>query len=403
MPLYKFKAVDAQGRAVYGNFRGRDPLDIKRKINEKGLTAVRIQAGSGLREMLSRATAPKLNPKSITLFCRQLHIIVSSGVNILNGLDILRNQTQDKPLKLVVDRLFNEVQKGRSLSEAMAEIEISMPPLLVNMISVGETSGNLDDILRNMAVYYEKDNFVREKLKSAMTYPIILSLAGTGMMVFFINFVLPEIMKVVQGNGAELPMITRVVMASVNFLQNYFIWIAVILAAAALSIWLLVPRSILRLLRDRLVLRLPVISTGIRNVVTSRFMRTTSMMLRGGIPLLFVLESVEKVLGNAVAENGVRAAMEGVKRGERLGANIASCGFFDPMVPHMIDIGEETGQLDHIMDTMADFYDREAEAGLMKMMAMIEPLFTLIIGVVIGILIISMMIPMFGMMSQFGT
>lgn len=400
MPLYNYRAVDAYGKAVTSSLSARDFAEAKRKIQENELVVVKITRGSDIKEKIDKIFTKKINTKVISLFCRQLFIIISSGVNILNGLDILRNQTKNKVMKSVVGKLYSEVQKGRSLSEAMNDMENMLPPLLVNMVSVGEVSGNLDEILQRMSLYYEKEGYMRDKLKSAMTYPVILISVGIVMLIFFINFVLPEIVKLITESGGQLPALTRGVIGTANFLKNYGILVIAAIAGLIILARTAVPREKFRLAKDKLINKLPVASNSIRNVVTSRFLRTISMMLKGGIPLIRVLESMEKVMGNAIAEIGIRAALEGVKRGERLGDNIASCNYFDSIVIHMINIGEETGELDNILEAMADYYDKEAETSLMKMMAMVEPVFTILVGVFIGILIVSMMIPMFGMLSQ---
>lgn len=400
MPLFNYRAVDYAGKTVIGRLKARDLIDVKQKIRENGLVAVKIYRDSDLHEKIGGLFTKKINTKVISLFCRQLHIITTSGVNILNGLDILRNQIKNKPMKKVAEKIFSEVQKGRSFSEAMQDTETAFPPLLINMVSVGEISGNLDEILKRMSVYYEKESYVREKLKSAMIYPVILLSVGTSMLLFFMNFVLPEVVNLISETGGQLPALTRAVIEAINFIKKYYLVIFGCLAGLFIFLKTTVPREKLRLTWDRFVLKMPIIGTSVRNVVTSRFMRTISMMLKGGIPLLHTLESIEKIIGNAVAESGIHAAADGVRKGERLGDNIASCGFFDPIVIHMINIGEETGELDNILESMADFYDKEAEAWLAKMMAMIEPAFTIIVGIFIGILIISMMIPMFGMLSQ---
>jgi len=201
--------------------------------------------------------------------------------------------------------------------------------------------------------------------------------------------------------GGTLPGLTKGVIAMVDFLKGY----GLLIFAALILLWIVlkiaVPKDIYRLNKDILIMNVPLINTSIRNVVTARFMRTLSMMLKGGIPLLYAMESIEKVSDNAIVEQGLRSAMEGVRKGERLGDNIASCNFFDPIVTHMINVGEETGELDNILDSMADYYDKEAETWILKTMAAIEPAFIIIIGVFLAVLIISMMIPMFNMISHF--
>ena len=397
---FNYRATDGKGKSINRIIMARDISDAKRKIEENGLIPVNISAGSNLMEKLNALLVTKVNTKLIALFCRQLHIIIKSGVNILNGLDILRNQTKNKQMKNIIGKMFNEVQKGQSLSQAMSDIGSNIPALLVNMVSVGEVSGNLDEILGRMAVYYEKESFMREKLKNAMTYPIILISMGIVMALFFMNFVLPEIMKLLIETGAELPLITRMVIKSVDAIKKYYLLFFIAVAGVAMAIKTTIPKEKLRLILDSLIVKIPIVSTSVRNVVTSRFMRTLSMMLKGGIPLLQVLDNAEKIMGNAIAEKGIKAAIDGVTRGERLGDNIATCGYFDPIVIHMINMGEETGELDNILEAMADYYDKEAETWLMKMMAMVEPVFTIIVGIFIGVIVVSMMLPMFGMLSQ---
>jgi len=402
MSTYNYRAVNDKGRTVRGILEAKDEFEAKAKLQDRGLLPVKISQLPDYADSILKIFRRKPDIKSITVFCRQLAIITSSGVNILRGLEILKKQISNKKMKSIVSRIYEDVQKGNSLSEAMAGDDMMLPPLLVNMISVGEVSGNLDEVLEQMTSFYERESFLKEKVKTAMTYPLILTAMAVLILILFIYVVFPQILSVINETGGELPGLTVAVLGFVGFLRKYFLFVLLLVLCLIGAVKIFVPENEFNLVKDKLFIRIPIVGINIRNVVTARFMRSMWLLTKGGIPLLLALETVEKAIANEIVRQGIREARENIKKGEILGDSLASCNFFDPMAVNMINVGEETGEMEYILETMADYYDKESEIGISRMMAMIEPMFTIIIGLLIGFLLVSMVLPLFNMVSGIG-
>lgn len=398
---FKYRAVDRTGKTINGSIKAQDINEAKIRIKENELIPIKISPENSFSSKINGRFIKKVDLSTVAIFCTQLYSIISSGVNILRGIEILGKQSKNKQMRDIVASILSEVQKGKSLSESMDNNQCPLPKLLVYMVAVGEVSGNLDEILRQMAIYYEKENFMRSKFKGAMIYPVILTVVGVGMLIFFSTFVLPEITGVLVDSGQELPVLTKIVLGSIDFVKGYGLIIAAALILSIVLIKVLVPKEKFRAAKDKVLIKAPLINACIQNMVTTRFLRSMYIMLNGGITLVTVLESVEKTLGNTIAESAIRTSMEGVKRGEKLSENLAMTNFFDPLVINMIEVGEETGQLESVLQKMTEFYDKETDAVINKLISSLEPIFTIIIGIVISILIISLMLPMFGMISNF--
>jgi type IV pilus assembly protein PilC len=236
-----------------------------------------------------------------------------------------------------------------------------------------------------------------------MIYPIILSLLGIGMLVFFMSFVLPEILDIIIDSGQELPLITITVLKSVEIIKQYGINSVLSIAGSFIFIKILIPKEKFKRISDAIFLKIPLISDVIRSVVTSRFLRTMSLMLKRGIPLVEILDTVERTLGNSIASDAIRKCKEGILKGESLSSNLNSVHFFDPIVVELIGIGEETGQLDNILNTLSQNSEKDAEQKIARLVSAIEPLFTIVIGVTIAVLVLAMLLPMFNMISGFKT
>ncbi|KNY25815.1 type II secretion system F family protein [Pseudobacteroides cellulosolvens] len=398
---FRYRAVDHTGKTIKGRIKAQDIDEAKVKIKDNDLIPIKVDSDISVYSKMNRGFTKKVDLSTVSIFCTQLYSIISSGVNILRGIEILGKQNKNKLMQDIVSSIISEVQKGKSLSEAMDNDQCPLPKLLVNMVAVGEVSGNLDEILRQMAIYYEKENFMRQKLKGAMIYPVILTVVGVGMLIFFSTFVLPEITGVLLDSGQKLPVLTTMVLGSIDAVKKYGIIVAAAIILMVVLIRVLVPKEKFRAAKDKFLIKAPLLNVCIQNMVTTRFLRSMYIMLNGGITLIAVLESVEKTLGNTIAEDAIRTCMEGVKRGEKLSENLAGSNFFDPLVINMIEVGEETGQLENVLQKMTDFFDKETDAVLNRLLSSLEPIFTIIIGIFISILIISLMLPMFGMISNF--
>ncbi|MHB8125114.1 MAG: type II secretion system F family protein [Desulfitobacteriaceae bacterium] len=341
----------------------------------------------------------KVKPESIAAFCSQLAMIIRSGANLVRGLEIMQSQMSDHRFKEVVHTLYLEVSRGNSLAQAMRSSQGALPELLINLVAVGEESGNLDSVLLSMAAYYDRENFIRKKVQSASIYPIILTVVLIGLVILFMNFILPEMTKMLTDNGQSLPAITQLMVDTSGFLQKNA-WLLLIGATGiglAFLRLLKIPQN--RYAFDALLLKTPVFGKNIKNIIISRFARTLALFLHSSIPIITIFNSLENIMSNEVPRRAIIQARERLINGETLNSAFGQEPFFDSLVIQMMAIGEETGRLEELMDEVANHYDKLVEIGIARMVALVEPAFTVLIGAMAGGMIISIALPIFSMAS----
>lgn len=399
MPDYKYKAITNTGKNISGEYTAKSINEVKIMMKENEYYPVKIEEVVKGKEINILEAFNRIKIKDIAVFCRQLYTMLNAGVTIIKSLDILRVQTENKKLRLIMGALYEEVQKGLTFSEALKNHQDTFPELLINMVEAGEVSGNLDIIMDRLATHYEKENKINNKVKGAMVYPIILSIVATVVVIFLLTFVMPTFVSMFEGSGVELPLPTRILLnISSSISDHWYIW-ALGVAGLAYGCNLGFRSNRVKDFIDYIKFRIPVVKGTTQKVVTSRFTRTLSTLLRSGIPLIEALEVVSKIVGNRIVAQGILGAKEDVKKGLGLAEPIKNLGLFPPMVDSMISIGEESGSLDDILDRTANFYDEEVEVALQKMTTILEPLMIVIMAVVIGAIVIAMVLPMFDMFN----
>jgi len=403
MPKFSYRALDSRGQVVTGSLSGESMLAVRQSIKNDGLVALEIREGAGgaLSGVLSSFQIKReVNGEALSHFCRQLSVIMMSGVNILKGLEIMSQQTPDKVMRSEVGRIFREVQTGRNISEAMRSPGSLIPEMLSGMVATGEASGSLEDVLRTMSEFYDKEHRIKQKIKSASVYPIVMAVMAVGIIILFFNFLLPQILGMITVSGGKLPLITRIVIGISEVFTRYYliILIASVTLGVILNRYFKTPGG--RLNRDKFMLKVPMAGGLIRNVSTMRFARTAYILIHSGMPLLQGLELIKKNLNNAVAEKAMDYAIDGLQRGETMAQNLVKANYFDTMAIQMFSIGEETGELEKILNEMAEFYNQESDAGFAKFLAMVEPIMLVVIGGIVSVIIISVLLPMMDMFSN---
>lgn len=400
MPVFKFRALDMTNKIIKGEVKANALDDAQKIIIEKGFTLIKLGEARGIRNFnINLTTSVKV--QDVVVFCRELTIIIKSGINLTVGLDILKKQTF-KRLKEVIQNITTEVQKGRTLAQAMKEGEQKFPELLIRMISTGEVSGNLSEVLDNMADYYEREIYIRQKIVGAMIYPIILILMSIAMIGFFIIYIIPEFTNMLEGQ--KMPMITRITLGISSFvISRYMVGIIILFITVFLAIKRVIPEKKYKKVKDTLILKLPIIGEVVKGIITIRFIRTLYLLLKSGLDIVNILEVLKNTISNSVTENTIDFALDGIKRGEKLGDMLTIDGFFDPLIVQMISIGEETGEMENILEDLLKFYEKKVEIKIDKLIAMVEPIFTLAVGSMIALIIISMAYPLFNMVSTMNT
>ncbi|MDO0822875.1 type II secretion system F family protein [Desulfosporosinus nitroreducens] len=399
---FRYKVINEETRVTEGALEAADLEAARRQINENGWQVIFLEKSSSLSGLLSKKFKPKVKHEAISAFCTQMSMMIRSGASLVRGLDILHSQMEDRRLKEVIGIIHRSVSRGSSLSAAMRECQGALPELLINIVSVGEESGNLDSVLSNMAEYYERENFIQKKITSAAIYPLTMLIVLVGLIVMFMNFILPEITELMKGNGQSLPLATQMIVDTADFLQSHGIYL--LLGFVALAVLLArvfkIPKYLFYL--HSFLLRTPLLGKNIKDVVIARFSRTLALFLHSAIPIVPILNSLENIVGNEVPRLAIVRSKDRIIKGETMALAFGQEPFFDPLIIQMMSIGEETGRLEELMVEVANHYDKRVEIGLARLVALVEPIFTIIIGVFAGGLIIAIALPIFNMASGVG-
>lgn len=394
---FRYKVINEQICVIEGVLEAPDLEAARRLMLENSWQVISIEEVSGLNSLLSMGFKSKVKYESIASFCTQMAMMIRSGANLVRGLEILEAQMEDRRLKEVVGTIHRSVSRGSSLSVAMRECQGALPELLINLVSVGEESGSLDSVLTSMAEYYERENFIRKKITSAAIYPVVLTVVLIGLVIFFMTFILPEITDLMKGNGQSLPAPTQMIVDVSGFLKSNGLYLLLSLFALVSSlIWVFkIPKY--RFYWHSFLLHIPLLGKNMKDVIIARFSRTLALFIHSSIPIVPILNSLENIVANEVSRLAVVRSKDRIIRGETMALAFGVESFFDPLVIQMMTIGEETGRLEELMVEVANHYDKRVEIGISRLVALVEPIFTIIIGVFAGGLIIAIALPIFNM------
>lgn len=399
MPTYVYKAKNLHNEEMAGEFIGSNLDELKGMLHEKGFFLVDHDE-SGTKVSFS-GFGGKVKPKELAIFCRQFAVILQAGITIVEAVSILSEQVQNKKLKQVLKDMFEELQKGKILSTAMEMNKEVFPEFLRNMVHVGEASGSLDSVMNRMADYYEMDSKVKKKLKSAMTYPIVLLILTIGVLILMMVAVLPMFAGMLSQNGASMPGITKAVMSISDFFVNNLIIILVVLFGSIIGFSYYFKQTTKgRITLDGIKLKAPLVKKVTVKVITSRFARSMAILLKSGIPIVTVVDILGDLIGNKVVEEKFKACQSEINEGHGIAGPIKRLGIFPPLLINMIAVGENTGELDEMLTRTAGFFDEEVEDAIGKLTAAIQPIMIIILAGVIGVIILSIMLPMLSMMKS---
>ena len=399
MILYKYKAVTQDGRQVEGTYEGRDKREVISKIRNDNQTPIKVDEAPKSKDVKDLKIVNKVKTKQISIFCRQFYTMLNSGVTIVNCLDILRKQTESKKLAQTLDDIYEDVLTGSSFSDSVKKHDDVFPSLLINMIDAGEVSGNLDNIMDRMAFHYEKEYKMNNKVKGAMAYPMILGLLSVVVVIFLLTFIMPTFTEMFEDSGVPLPTPTRILLAISDTLTGYWYIFVIVIGIIVYSLIKYIKTTQGRTMFDSIKLKIPIVKRTVADIVTSRFSRTLSTLMMSGVPLIEALDIVSRVVGNKVVENGILDAKEDVRKGTSLSTPLQRIDAFPLMLTQMIEIGEESGSLDDILEKTANFYDEEVDVSIQRLTTMLEPIMIIVMAVVIGFIVISMVLPMFDMVN----
>ncbi|MGE0352176.1 MAG: type II secretion system F family protein [Gemmatimonadales bacterium] len=397
MPVFEYTARNqTTGQIVKGQQDAPSRDDVTKFLRKNKLAVVSIrEAPKEIKINLGGG----IKTRDIVIFTRQFATMINSGLPLVQSLDILAQQTENKKLAEIVRQVVYDVESGNTLADAFRKHPKAFTDLYVNMVAAGEAGGILDTILLRLAVFLEKNDALVRKVKSAMIYPgVIMSVAAIAVSVLLI-FVIPTFQNMFASVNMELPLPTRIVIGLSQFLQNY--WWAMIIVIA-LSIWAI--RSYYgtepgRKKIDQLLLNMPVLGDLLRKSAVSRFTRTLGTLISSGVSILDGLEITAKTAGNRVIHDAVMESRNSIAGGETIAAPLERSKVFPPMVISMIAVGEQTGGLDEMLTKIADFYDEEVDVAVGALLSLMEPVMIVVLGVIVGGMVVAMYLPIFDMVN----
>lgn len=396
--IYKYKAISQDGQFIKGTYEGDSEKDVLNMLRNKEYIPISIKKDIRI-QYKNILFSKKVKRKDLAIFCRQFYTMINAGISIVKSLNILIEQTENKVLKQAIKFIYEDIQKGYTLSQSMGKQKRIFPEILINMIQAGEFSGTLDIVLERMSIHFEKESKLENKIKSAMIYPTILVFSSIAVIIFMLMAVLPTFVSIFTSSGILLPWPTRFILNISIYFQNYWYILLMIIIFIVGLIYYYKNTVIGKQRIDNIKLKIPGIRIISINIITSRFTRTLSTLISSGISLLDALTIVGKILNNREIESRLIKEVESIKRGVSLSTTIENIGIFPPIVNTMINIGEKSGSLDEMLYKAADFYDEEVESDLHKLTTLIEPILLIIMSVIIGFLVIAMTLPMFDMVN----
>lgn len=397
MPEFEYKGKTLAGAPVKGRMKANSRADLERVLRQNRILVtsiskkapnIQIRFGTGIKKV------------EVSRFTRQFATMIGAGLPMVQCLDVLAGQVDNKELAKVISQVRDAVQSGATLSDAMAKHPKVFDQLFTNMVEAGEVGGALDAILVRLAVYREKADQLVRKVKGAMVYPAVIVIVALGVTVGMLTFIVPTFAKMFGGVGAELPAPTRIILALSNFLQANFMYLTLGTVGffVGIGFWKKTPSG--ALLWDRMLLMLPVLGNLVRKSSVARFTRTLGTLLASGVSILEALEITAKTAGNLVVANAINKSVLAIAEGDTITGPLKATGVFPPMVTQMIGVGEKTGGLDDMLNKIADFYDEEVDEAVTALTSVIEPIIIVVMGAVIGGILVAMYLPMFDIIGK---
>ena len=400
MPSFEWKGRDRQGNSQTGVLIADSKDDVIAALRRQGIVVTTVKEKG--KEIALPKFGGGISSKDIAVFTRQFSVMIDAGLPLVQCLDILGQQQENKTFQKVILQVRQDVEAGASLADAMRKHPQAFDDLYVNMVAAGEAGGILDTILQRLAAYIEKAVKLKSQVRSAMIYPIsVISIAAIVIYVILWK-VIPVFASLFESLGSELPFLTAMVVAASRFIGRFWWLIMLLVAAGIVAVRQYYQTEQGRYQIDLLLLKAPVLGMILRKIAVARFCRTLGTLLSSGVAILEALDITARTAGNAVIERAVQTVRKEVEEGKTIADPLQRSEQFPPMVCQMISVGEQTGNMDTMLSKIADFYEDEVDAAVDGMMKLIEPIMIAFLGVVIGTIVIAMYLPMFTLISKIG-
>ncbi len=403
MAVYEYEALAKTGKAVRGIIDADTPAAARRKLREQALYPTRLdetvtKGKSNGREEIS-AGFGRISQRDIAIMTRQLAVLLQAGMPLVEALGALLEQTSNPRLRKNIYEVRDRVNEGVTLADSLAPHRKVFSELYVNMVRAGETSGALEGVLLRLADIMERQVRLRNKIASMLAYPILMAMVGAGIITFMMGFIVPKIVQIFEKQQRELPLVTTIMIATCTFIREwwYLIVLAIVGSYVAWRFWVSRPEG--RRRWDGIKLRMPVFGILYVKIISARFARTLGTMLQSGLIMMTALDVVKSVVENKVVEGSMDDVKSGVRRGRDLSLPLKETGLFPPMLIHMVELGQRSGELENMLIRVADTYDEDIEITVNGIVSLLEPLMIVVMGAFVGFLVFSILLPIFDMSS----
>jgi general secretion pathway protein F len=403
MPVYDYKAFDSRAKPAVGIVDAEGRAAARQKLQGMGLFPVKLteiedahERHMARRRLWSNPFS-RIRPAEVGMMTRHLATLLGAGFPLVSALASVIPQTDSPRLKKVLARLKELIVEGQSMADALKAYPAVFSPLYINMIGAGETSGTLEVVMERLAEISEKQEAMKSRIRAALVYPILMLLLGTAILFFLMTYVVPNITGIFAEMQHDLPTPTRVMIQISAFLRRYLlvIGLAVPLLVLGLRQAMKTPKG--RRVFERALFRIPVIQSIIKKLSVARFARMLGSLIENGIPMLTALHVVRGITGNRLFSEAIEQAAEDVSKGQGLAHSLAAVALMPPLAVQMIEVGEQSGELEKMLQKIADFYDRQLESQLLGLTALLEPLMIVVMGLIVGFIVLSICLPIFEM------
>ena len=402
MADYSYIAIEKSGKEIKGSMESDSREKVEQKLRSQGCIPLEIKEQNALQKDIKIGVGKKVKTRDLSVFCRQFVSMLRAGVSIVEALDMLSIQTENKTLSQAIREVRTEIGKGSTLSEAMEKQNKVFPPMLVNMVEAGETSGSIDKSLERMAIQFEKEAKLKGMMKRSMMYPMVLGVVALVILIVMLTYVIPNYMEMFEGYDFDMPALTLAIMHMGDFVKNHAILLVAIIVAFVMGIKSWKKTESGQEFFGTRAIKIPVFKNLNIKTYSSVFARTLSTLMQAGIPMIDAVDSVANTMTNILYKRELLKAKEEIAEGVPLSEPLRNGGLFPPMVVHMMAIGEETGEIEEMLDKLADYYDEEVEVTTQTVLALLVPMIIVFMAIIVVILIAAIMGPMLSLYNGVG-
>ena len=402
MAEFQYRVITPEGKEKKGTMEGKSVEQVSGVLKAQKNVILSVSEASLMNRDINFSLGGRVSARDYSIFCRQFVSLISAGVSIINALEMMRDQTENRTLKKALGEVYEDVSKGESMAGAMKKHSKVFPSMLCNMVEAGEASGSMEVAFERMAVQFEKENKLKQSVKKAMIYPIVLLVVMVGVLFLMMIWVIPNFMGMFAELDTELPPITQAVVNMSDFVIAKW-WLILLVVAAAIALFKAYAASPSgKFVLGGIALKIPVFGKLQTKSECARLGRTLCTLLGAGVPMMDAIEITGRSMENVHYKKAMMDAKDQVMRGMALSRPLKTCGLFPPMVVHMVSIGEETGNIETMLENVANYYEDDVQVATEQVMALMEPMIIVVMAIVVGVLIMAIMQPMLTLYESIG-